>query len=381
MTHQPASTPAEPTPTSTHTASRTPTPWGRVAAIAGVIAIVVALLAAAFAWPGAKAKPAGLSIAVTGDPELISQFAQAAEQSMPPGIEITPVQDRAAAIARVQARDSIGAIVLAQPAPELLTASASGQVPSAMMSQLTAQLRAMLASQAFAAVREGIAAAPPQGDPAGIVGMIPASLPEVTVTDLAPYSGGDPNGIGLTTAGIPLTIGALLAGIALALTVRGRCRRISSVLGFGAVGGLLAGLVLGPWLEVFPGPFGAVWLALSLSLAATAGLFAGLHSVLGKPGIGLAALVTLFAAMPWAAFAVPYQFLPAGVGEIGQWLIPGATSTLSRSISYFPDAATAHLWWILAAWAAAAFALILLGRAGARNAHSFVASDAGNAPR
>jgi hypothetical protein len=329
----------------------------------------VALLAAAFAWPAAKAEPAGLSIAVTGDAALTSQFAAAAGPSMPAGIEIVPVADRDAAVAAVQGRESIGAIVLSPTAPEVLTASAAGQVPSAVMSQVTAQLRTILASQAFGAIREALAAPPAGGDMAGIVGAIPPSLPEVTVTDLAPYSPGDPNGVALTTAGIPLTIGALLAGIALAFTVRGRWRRISAVLGFGVVGGLVGTAVLGSWLEVYPGPFGAVWLALSLSLAATAGLFAGLHSALGKPGIALAAVVSLFAAMPWAAFAVPHQFLPAGLGEIGQWLIPGATTTLARSLSYFPEAGAAGPWWVLAVWVAVAAALILLGRAGAKASH------------
>lgn len=49
-----------------------------------------------------------------------------------------------------------------------------------------------------------------------------------------PHSEGDPNGVGVTAAGIPLTVDALLAGIVIASTITGRWQRIGAVLGFGA---------------------------------------------------------------------------------------------------------------------------------------------------
>ncbi|MEB4614727.1 hypothetical protein OOT08_08760, partial [Leucobacter sp. M11] len=126
--------------------------------------------------------------------------------------------------------------------------------------------------------------------------------------------------------------------------------------------GLLLALVLQTWLGVFPASFGALWLALGLSLTATSGLFVGLHSVLGRPGLGLAALLTLFAAMPWAAFAVPFEFLPGGLGAMGQGMIPGATATLTRLVGYFPEAGAAGPWWTLSIWAIIGLALACVTR-------------------
>jgi hypothetical protein len=41
--------------------------------------------------------------------------------------------------------------------------------------------------------------------------------------------------------------------------------------------------------------------------------------------------------------------------------VPGASNTLLRSLSYFPDAPMAQQWWTLMAWVAAGVALTALG--------------------
>ncbi|MEB4614726.1 ABC transporter permease, partial [Leucobacter sp. M11] len=54
---------------------------------------------------------------------------------------------------------------------------------------------------------------PPEGGPAEILAQLPQELPRVTLSDVVPTSEDDPNGVGATTAGIPLTVGALLSGV------------------------------------------------------------------------------------------------------------------------------------------------------------------------
>lgn len=339
------------------------TSWIRVAGLVSLVAVVLSLLVVTFTWPASRAEAAGLSIAVTGDADLVGEFLAGAQDGLGEVVDLVDVDGRQVAVDGIHARDYIGALVLSADGPEVLTASANGQVPAAFMTEMASRLQTMLDSRVYGGVIKGLDGAIQAGaDPSEILAQVPESLPQVTVTDLVPYSEGDPNGVGVTAAGIPLTVGALLAGIVIAYTVTGRWQRISAVLGLGAGGGLLLALILTSWLQVYPGSFATVWLALGLSLTATSGLFVGLNSAIGKAGIGVAAALTLFAAMPWAAFAVPYPFLPAGLGYVGQWLIPGATSTLTRLISYFPDASAAGPWCVLAAWALIGLSLTYIQR-------------------
>lgn len=345
------------------TAPPTGSGWGRVAGIVSLVAVVLSLLVTTFAWPGARGEAAGMSIAVTGDTELVEEFMANAGQGLGEVVDLEEVDSREVAEDGIKERGFIGALVLVDGAPEVLTASANGQVPAAFMTEMSAQLQTMLDTQIYAGMRGGVEGAAASGtDPSVVVGQMPESLPQVTVTDVVPYSDGDPNGVGATTAGIPLTVGALLAGLVIAYTITGAWRKIGAVLGLGIGGGLLLTLILSTWLQVYPGSFGTVWLALGLSLTATSGLFAGLYSAFGRVGLGVAAGLTLFAAMPWAAFAVPYEFLPAGLGHIGQWLIPGATITLTRVVAYFPEASAAMQWWVLAGWSLLGIVLTLVVR-------------------
>lgn len=353
--------------------------WGRVWGVACGAALALTLLALAFVWPSAESEMDGLAVAITGDADAVAGFTRGAEEGLGEVIDIVTVDGRADAVRGIEDRSFIGALVLGME-PEVLTAPAAGQVPAAFMSQLAGQLQATVDGQVFGGVTEGLRAAlsggtsggppsgapseapdgppsgPPTGTPAGpppsaILEQIPDALPTVQITEVVSYSEGDPNGVGITSAGIPLTVGTLLASILIAFTVTGRWHRVSAVLALGIGGGLILALVLGTWLDVLPAPFGLLWLALAMSLTATSALFVGLHSALGRVGLGIAAALTLFAAMPWAAFAVPYQFLPGGLGAMGQGMIPGATTTLTRSVSYFPDAVTAGAWWALIIWA------------------------------
>lgn len=390
---------------STHeTATDSGTRWGRLWGIVSGAAIALALLAMAFVWPAAESEMDGFTVAVTGQSAAVTAFTEAAEDGLADVVEIVTVDDRDAAIQGIEEREYIGALVLGED-PEVLIASAAGQVPAAFMNQMAGQLQGTIDGQIYLGVTEGLRSAlsnmgapggqggqpgqTPEGPPEGAPGEapegaapggaapsgppggnpaqmmlenIPESLPTVEVTDVVPYSEGDENGTGIASAGIPLTVGSLLAGILIAFTVSGRWARTTAVLGLGIGGGLILTLILGTWLEAYPGPFGLVWLALSLSVAATSALFVGLHGLIGRAGLGLAAILTLFAAMPWAAFAVPYQFLPGGLGSVGQGLIPGATTTLSRNISYFPDAASGSLWWTLWIWVILGLVLLVSAR-------------------
>lgn len=342
------SDPTRSAPTGAASYPSTTSGW-QVTTVVSSAVVLVGLLVLSFVWPGARGEADGLSVAVTGDSQAVEQFMAAVGPGLGQVVDLEVVTDREVAVAGIQRRELIGGVVLDPTGSEVLTASAAGQVPSALMSAIAGELQTGLSSQMYEASRNGVPG-------------LPDELPRVAVTDVVPLSVDDPNGVGITAAGIPLTVGALLSGVAIALTVAGVWRRVVAVLVFGLGSGLVLALVLGPWLGVLPASFGVSWLALSTSLAATSGLFVGLHSALGRAGLGVAAAVTLLAAMPWAAFAVPPSFLPAGLGHAGQFLIPGATATLNRTISYFPDAPIATTWLVLGAWAVVGLGLTLFWR-------------------
>ena len=96
-------------------------------------------------------------------------------------------------------------------------------------------------------------------------------------------------------------------------------------------------------------------------MTATAAFIIGMNALLGRAGLGIAAVVTVLFANPLSAAAVPVQFLPEPWGQIGQYFVPGAASNLLRSLSYFPDAATAMQWIILLCWTVGGVVLTLVG--------------------
>lgn len=313
------------------------TPWGKVVAVALGAGLVITLLLLAFTWPSKTAEPRNLPIAVAGPAQAAAGVAAQLGESGT--FEVTTVADRDAAVALVREREALGAVVIA-PAPEVLTATAAGAAPAQVLRGVAEQLEAQLASQ---------------GDPA-----------DVAVTDIVPLSSDDASGAGLGAAAFPLAVGGVLGGVLVSLLVVGAWRRVAGVVAYGAVGGLSVTLVLHAWFGYVAGHFALAWLAVGLTLSATAFLITGMNALLGRPGLGLAAAFTVLVANPLSGATLPWQFIAEPWGAFGQYLVPGASGSLVRSISYFPDASTTTEWWTLLAWAAAGLVLLFVGILSAR---------------
>jgi len=152
------------------------TPWGRVAGIVSAVAVALAVLVVTFAWPAARSAAEGLSIAVTGDAELVGELTAGLEGGLPDAVDLVEVDDREAIATGVAAREFIGGVVLTRDAPEVLTASAAGQVPSAFMTGLAAQLQTASDAQVYAGVTEGLRGALQPGlmdDPGAVLDQLP----------------------------------------------------------------------------------------------------------------------------------------------------------------------------------------------------------------
>jgi hypothetical protein len=183
----------------------------------------------------------------------------------------------------------------------------------------------------------------------------------VKTTVVVPLSSDDPTGAGLTAAAFPLMLGGMLGGILISLLVVGPVRRLAALAGLAVAVGIGLPLILQTWFGFLTGDFWPMALAMGLSVLATASFIVGCTSLIGRAGIAIGAVVTMLVGNPLSAAAVPYQFLPAPWGEIGQYMVPGASNWLVRSLSYFPDADVSKQWWTLAVWAAVGIVLTIVG--------------------
>jgi hypothetical protein len=99
---------------------------------------------------------------------------------------------------------------------------------------------------------------------------------------------------------------------------------------------------------------------LSLMVLAIATVTTGLEALMGKAGILVAALTMVFVGNPFSAVATGPEMLPAPAGAIGQLLPPGAGGNLLRSTGFFDGAGAGQHVAVLAAWALAGFAALVI---------------------
>jgi hypothetical protein len=340
------------------------TRWQFVIVFGLVASLVVGILITAFIWPAATSSPKDLPVGISGPADRVTAVTDVLDEQDPSPISLVDVTSRAQAIEMIEQREIYGAILLDEP--EVLIATAAGPaaaqalrgVATQLQSQVDASVQAALIAQlkaVGAALAAGQNPALPPADEAS------AQPPKVTVTDVVPLAESDPTGAGLAASSFPIVLGGMLGGILLSLLVAGAVRRLVALAVFGVVAGVLAALILQTWFGLLQGDWLLNALALGLGMTATAAFIVGMNAVFGRPGLGIAAVITVLFANPLSAAAVPIQFLPEPWGQIGQYFVPGAASNLLRSLSYFPDAATTMQWVILVCWTAAGVVLALVG--------------------
>ena len=230
----------------------------------------------------------------------------------------------------------------------MLTSSASSLPVSQLLTGVAASLEEGVNAQAAAAAEAaGAPVAPPHI--------------EVAATDVVPLADSDPRGTGLTAALFPLVLGGMLGGIAISLAIIGAMRRVTAVLVYSAVGGLLLAGILQGWFGALQGDYWLNAAGIALALAAIAAPITGFVAVMGRAGIALGPIIMLLIANPISAAAIPKEFILAPWGEVGQWFPPGAAATLMRELSYFPAADTTFPWLVLTAWAVGGILLSMIG--------------------
>ena len=169
-------------------------------------------------------------------------------------------------------------------------------------------------------------------------------------------------GTGLGSSVLPLVLAGIVTGVLAALSVSSGAARVGLTLAGSLLAGVASALAADTWLGIVEGSWLANAGAFALAFMAIAAAIAGLHSLFGKAGVGIGALVMVFIGNPFSAAATAPELLPEPVGGLGQLLPPGAGANLLRSTGYFDGAGAGQHIAVLAIWAIAGVAAMLLAR-------------------
>jgi hypothetical protein len=304
-------------------------PWRQLTIIAVLLPLMIVLAVLAFAWPAARIAPRHLPVGIVGTAGTSEQVVAGLDRSDPGGFDVRRYADEASARAAIQHRDIYGAFAVSRGGITVLEASAA----SPSVAQLLSTVGQHLGSSRPA------------------------------VSDVVPLSAGDPRGLVLPSALLPMTIcGVIMASvIGLVLGFRPAWRQIMALIVVSAAAGLGAYLIAQGFLGALPHEAVATWAALSLIVLAIGATTAGLIALIGAAGLGLGILLMIFIGNPFSGVTSAPELLPAPVGAIGQWLPPGAGASLLRSTAYFGGhGAVGHLT-VLLVWIAAGLAAIVAG--------------------
>jgi len=325
---------------------------------------VVALIVLAFTWPTKTMEAKNLPVSIAGPEVTVSQFEQSLKDKGIETFELKQASSREEAEQQIKQRETYGAIIFTEgAAPEVLTAPAANTAATQMLNGVATQLNAQIQQKALTAKTEALTQAVQAGGEQGAQAAAQleqmkaqaeqASAMAVKTTAVVPLSDSDTSGSGIAISAFPLVIGGILGGSFSALRVNGTWRRFVTAILYAVIGGALTALILNVWFGLIPGDFATLWAAFGATYLATASFIVGV-SALSSPlaGLGLGAVVTMFIGNPISGASMPSVFLPGAWGQIGQMMVPGASSTLLRSIAYFPEASTSGQWLVLGSWIA-----------------------------
>ncbi len=361
-----ATNPITPETAATKTLAETPerSSWLKVISTSLLASLIVAVVILAFTWPTKTMEAKNLPVSITGPEVTVSQFEQSLKDRGIETFELKQATSREDAENQIKQRETYGAIVFTEgAAPEVLTAPAANAAATQMLNGVATQLNAQIQHQALAAKTQALTQAIEAGGEQGAQAAAQleqmkaetekASAMTVKTTAVVPLSESDSSGSGIAISAFPLVIGGILGGSFSALRVNGTWRRFVTATLYAVIGGALTALILNVWFGLIPGDFATLWAAFSATYLATASFIVGV-SALTAPivGLGVGAVITMFIGNPISGASMPSVFLPGAWGAIGQMMVPGASSTLLRSIAYFPEVATSGQWLVLGSWIA-----------------------------
>jgi hypothetical protein len=300
--------------------------------VATLAALVIQFaMVATYTWSAARLAPRHLPVAVAGPAGPVAHLVTAVDREYPGAFDLTRVASADAARRELTGRRAYGAIIMGPGAPHVLTASAASPEAAQVLTAAAGQLS-----------------------------HVPSP-----VTNVVPADPHDPYGAAFGFALLPLVITSIIGGVILSLLVGSVPWRLAGLIAFAVAGGAVTAAVTRTWLSILPADYLTAGAVTGLIILGISAAVAGLGAVAGRagrmaPGLGLGAAAIMLLGNPFSGATSAPEMLPRPWGEIGQWLPPGAGATLLRSVSYFGGARSGGAWAVLAIWAAAGLALVLV---------------------
>ncbi|MFD7320318.1 ABC transporter permease [Streptomyces sp. NPDC059875] len=297
-------------------------------AVMVLIPVVVALALWAFAWPAARIAPRDLPIGVAGPATATAPLEQRLTER-DGAFEVHHYDSEAAARTAIEDRVVYGAVIVTPRGPELLTASAASPVVAGLL-------------------REAVTAQAPAGT-------------QLKVTDVVPAPAGDPRGSAFGASLFPLILAGVASGIVVTVLGLRRGRAALALAGAAALAGIVGASLAHSWLGALTGAWWTEAGVLALMVLAIGSTLAGLAALLGKPGLGLGAVLMVLLGNPFSGVTSAPELLPAPVGALGQLLPPGAGGSALRSVAFFDGAGAGAPLLILGVWALVGLTALVLG--------------------
>ncbi|WP_298040350.1 hypothetical protein [uncultured Microbacterium sp.] len=305
--------------------------WGGL--IIGLSAILIGLLSL-FILPSLHSGARDVALGIVAEQQTTDTIEQTLTAEAPDAFDLASYGSADDLARAIEEREVSGGFVIDASGMQVLTASAGSTAVSATISATGTAIAANL----------------------GV---------EAQVTDVVPLPDADPSGVGIGGLAFPLVFGGIVPAVAFRSLLPGRRAWIlSGLLGFSAVGGLIvAGVLAFIFGSIATSAIVPVAGGVALGIAALALPLAGLFECFGGKGFTIAAMLMMFVGNPFAGISTGAQWLPAGVGLIGQLLPPGAAGTLVRSLAYFGGAGGGAAALTLSIWVIAGLALWFAGPA------------------
>jgi len=311
-------------------AQETPADPRKVVGLAIALTALLSTLLIAFGLPALHTAPRDVPLALVAPPQAAQQLAAGLEKAQPGAFAITTAASQDEARELIRNREVYGALVVGADGLQVDLATAA----SPAVAQIVTGVGQAIATQA------GVTA---------------------TIEDVVPTTKDDPRAVGLTAGALPIALGGVMAGVAITLAIAGTWRRVGTMALFAVLAGCAMVAVLQFVFHTFTGSYPVTSAAAILGIFATGMTVLGLEQLLGRVGIGLAALVVVVVGNPLSGLASAPEMLPQPWGAIGQFLPPGATGTLLRNVAFFDGAAIAKPVLVLTAWLALGLVTFWIG--------------------
>ncbi|MEW5989736.1 MAG: hypothetical protein AB1736_00125 [Chloroflexota bacterium] len=289
--------------------------------VAGLAVLVTLLLVVGAAIRDPR--PHDIPVGVSGPPAAIDPIVAGFGQNAPGTFAFTTYGSESDALAAIDEREIVGALIVGQTGPRLVVASGAGDAVTGAVSGAF--------SSAFAA----------QGA-------------ELAVETVNPLPAGDAHGIVLFFLVLATAIGSIVAGAAATLGRPGRGwgEHTLVLAGYAVLAGIV-GVATAAWLA--DGYGDGVWAAMAVAmlLALAVSLVVGAAARwLGASGVALAAAIVVLLGLVSSGGPLGSAFLPDAYRAIAPWLPVGPAVEAMRSALAFESAAVLGPVGVLVGWAA-----------------------------